>query len=123
MAGREDEILILIANRRVQLDLLGQELGNLGLPYDPPRGASLTIEYEALRAVYALLRIVKDQETNEEDYPAHRDILGILSGVGPATAKAVADACITNSHNFRALFYLPTSLRGFPEDRPPLLSA
>jgi DNA helicase-2/ATP-dependent DNA helicase PcrA len=38
MAGREDEILILIANRRVQLDLIAQELGNLGLPYDPPGG-------------------------------------------------------------------------------------
>lgn len=107
MAGREDEILILIANRRVQLDLIAQELGNLGLPYDPPRGASLTNEHESIRAVYALVRIAKDQETNEEDYPAHRDILGVLSGVGPATAKAVADACIANNHNFRGLFYLP----------------
>ncbi len=107
MAGREDEILILIANRRVQLDLISQELGNLGLPYDPPRGASLTNEHESVRAVYALLRIVKDEDTNEEDYPAHRDILGILSGVGHATAKAVADACIANNHNFRGLFYLP----------------
>ena len=76
------------------LDLLAQELGNLGLSYDPPRGSSLTIEYEAIRAVYASLRIARDQHTNEEDYLAHRDILGILAGVGDATAKAVADACI-----------------------------
>jgi len=107
MAGREDEILILISNRRVQLDILTQELGNLGLPYDPPRGASLTNEYEPIRAVYSILRIARDNATGEEDYPAHRDILGILAGIGHATAKAVADACITNNQNFRGLFHLP----------------
>ena len=117
MAGREDEILILISNRRVQLDLIAQELGNLGLPYDPPRGASLVNELEPIRAVYALLRIARDQATGEEDYPAHRDVLGILSGVGHVTAKAVADACITNNQNFRQLFHLPacpTWLAGRP---------
>jgi superfamily I DNA/RNA helicase len=108
MAGREDEILILISNRRVQLDMLAQELGNLGLPYDPPRGASLTSEYEAIRAVYSILRIARDNSTGEEDYPAHRDLLEVLSGVGSATAKGVADACISNNQNFRQLFYLPT---------------
>ncbi len=107
MTGREDEILILISNRRVQLDLIAQELGNLGLPYDPPRGASLVNELEPIRAVYAMLRIARDQATGEEDYPAHRDILGILSSVGHVTAKAVADACITNNQNFRQLFHLP----------------
>jgi len=107
MGGREDELLILISNRRVQLDMLAQELGNLGLPYDPPRGTTLTDE-EAIRAVYSLLRIVRDNATGEEDYPAHRDLLEILSGVGNATAKAVADSCISNNQNFRQLFYLPT---------------
>ena len=115
MAGREDEIIILISNRRVQLDILGQELGNLGLSYDPPRGAALTNEYEAIRAVYSLLRITRDNSSGEEDYPAHRDILEVLSGVGSVTAKAVADACISNNQNFRQLFYLsacPTWLSG-----------
>ncbi|MFZ5453752.1 MAG: ATP-dependent helicase [Thermodesulfobacteriota bacterium] len=107
MDGREDQILILICNRRVQLDVLTQELGNLGIPYDPPRGATLTNEYEAIRAVYSILRIARDNATGEEDYPAHRDILEVLSGVGQATAKAVADACVGNIQNFRQLFYLP----------------
>jgi superfamily I DNA/RNA helicase len=107
MAGREDEILILISNRRVQLDMLAQELGNLGLPYDPPRGAALTDEYEAVRAVYSFLRIARDNAFNEEDYPAHRDMLEVFSGVGAATAKPVADACISHNQNFRQLFYLP----------------
>lgn len=117
MAGREDEILILIANRRVQLDLIAQELGNLGLPYDPPRGASLVNELEPIRAIYAFLRIARDQATGEQDYLALRDILGILSGVGHVTAKAVADACITHNQNFRQLFYLaacPSWLSGRP---------
>lgn len=117
MAGREDEILVLISNRRVQLDVIARELENLGLPYDPPRGASLVNELEPIRAVYALLRIARDQATGEEDYPAHRDILGILSGVGHFTAKAVGDACITNNQNFRQLFHLaalPQWLAGRP---------
>ncbi len=108
MTGREDEILILISNRRVQLDILAQELGNLGLPYDSPRGAALKNEYEAIRAVYSLLRIARDKSSGEEDYPAHRDLLELLAGVGGVTAKAVADVCISNNQNFRQLFYLPT---------------
>ncbi|MBI2851429.1 MAG: ATP-dependent helicase [Chloroflexi bacterium] len=108
MAGQEDEILILISNRRVQLDILAQELGNLGLPYEPPRGRALTDEFEAIRAVYSFLRIAKDNSSGEEDYPSHRDLLEVLSGVGASTAKAVADACISNNQNFRQLFYLPT---------------
>lgn len=108
MAGREDEILILISNRRVQLDMLAQELGNLGLPYDPPRGAALTSEYAVIRAVYSVLRIARDNSSSEKDYPAHRGLLEVLSGIGSATAKRVADACISNNQNFRQLFYLPT---------------
>ncbi len=107
MAGREDEILILITTRRVQLDPIAQELGNLGLAYDPPKGGRIADEYEPIRAVYALLRIARDQVTGEEDYPAYRDLMEILSGVGHATARAIADACITNNQNFRRLFYLP----------------
>lgn len=108
MAGREDDILILISNRRVQLNSITQELGNLGIPFEPPRGGSLTDESEAIRAVFSMLRIARDQATGEEDYPAYRDLLDLLSGVGHATAKAVADACINNNQNFRQLFYLST---------------
>lgn len=107
MAGREDEILILISNRRVQLNLLTQELGNLGLPFEPPRGANLT-ENESIRAVYSILRITRDRTTGEEDYLAYRDLLDLLSGVGHATAKSIADACISNNQNFRQLFNLPS---------------
>ncbi|QLA20852.1 ATP-dependent helicase [Desulfolutivibrio sulfoxidireducens] len=107
MAGMEDEIIILISNRKVQLDLIIQELANFGLPYDPPRNSSITDD-EIVRAVYSIIRIVKDHSATEEDYPAHRDIIEVLSGVGSSTAKSIADACIANNQNFRSLFYLPT---------------
>lgn len=107
MSCREDEILILISNRKVQLNLLTQELGNLGLPFEPPRGANLT-ENESIRAVYSILRIAKDQATGEEDYLAYRDLLDLLTGVGHATVKSIADSCIKNNQNFRQLFYLPS---------------
>ena len=114
MTGREDEILILISNRRVQLDILAQELGNLGLPYDSPRGAALKNEYEAIRAVYSLLRIARDKSSGEEDYPAHRDLLELLAGVGGVTAKAVKDA------GGQCANYLPPQRvrPGFPDGAP-----
>jgi len=108
MKYKEDKIVILISNRRVQLNLLTQELGNLGLPFEPPQGDSLN-EIESIRAVYSILRIARDQATGNEDYPAYRVVLGLLSGVGHTTSKAIADSCIANNQNFRQLFHLATA--------------
>lgn len=105
MRGREDEILILISDRGLQLGPIAQALGNLGLPYDPPPGDSLTSD-AGIRAVFCLLRIVRDLSTGQRDYVCHRALLGLLSGVGLGTAKGVADACVHNLQNFRDLFYL-----------------
>ena len=107
MAGREDQIVILISDRGLQLGHIAQALGNLGLMYDPPPGEGLT-DQDPLRAVFSMLRIVRDLSTGSRDYIAHRTLVGILSGVGPATAKGVADACVDNNQNFRDLFHLPT---------------
>src|SRR5262249_962316 len=49
MAGREDEILILISDRGLQLGPIAQALGNLGLPYDSPPGEALTSD-DGIRA-------------------------------------------------------------------------
>lgn len=108
MQGRENDLVILLSNRRMQLETLERALRAEGLPFDQPRGASLQNDFSALRAVYALLRIARDQETEDEDYPSYRDLLEVLSGVGTATAKAVGDGCIQNNQNFRELFYLQT---------------
>jgi DNA helicase II / ATP-dependent DNA helicase PcrA len=111
MAGQEDEIIILMARRKpaaVQLDPISRELANLGLPFSPPGDPQLANDM-IVRAVFALLRVVRDCETDQPDYPAHRTLLGLLSGVGPKTAKDVADACVSNNQNFRDLFYLETT--------------
>lgn len=105
MATHQDEILILISDRGLQLPVIAQALGNLGLPYDPPPGESLT-DVDSIRAIYSALRIVKDVATGEPDYVAPRALLGLLTGVGPATAKAIADACVANNQNFHSLFHL-----------------
>jgi DNA helicase-2/ATP-dependent DNA helicase PcrA len=107
MAGRADEIVILICNRKVQLNTLEQALTKLDLPYDLPRGDSFIDKHESVRAVYSALRILRDIKSKEEDYPAYRDLLELLSGVGPTTAKELGDKCIQNNQNFRELFHLP----------------
>lgn len=106
MAGRENQILILISNRRLQLGMITQELGNLGLPFDAPSGVAIRDE-EAIRTAYSILRIVRDRCANAPDYLAHRSLLTQLHGVGANTAKGIGDQCIANNQNFRALFDLP----------------
>jgi superfamily I DNA/RNA helicase len=106
MAGRENQIVILISNRRLQLGMITQELGNLGLPFDAPSGVAIRDE-DAIRAAYSVLRIVRDRCTNSPDYLAHRSLLTQLHGVGANTAKGIGDQCVENNQNFRALFDLP----------------
>ncbi len=105
MAGREDEILILISSRRLQLSLIGQELRARNLPYDAPSALAFADEFEGIRAVYSIARILRNVLTTEEDYPAYRDLLGLLSGVGQKTAQEIGDECINHNQNFRALFH------------------
>lgn len=105
MAGRENQIVILISNRRLQLGLITQELGNLGLPFDAPSGVAIRDE-EPIRAAYSVLRLVQDRCQNAPDYLAHRSLLTQLHGVGANTAKGVGDLCVANNQNFRALFDL-----------------
>ncbi len=105
MNGHEDEIIILISNRRLQLDLISRELGNLGLPFDPPNAESL-IEDKMVRAVYSILRLCREHENQSQDYMAYRTMLAKLSGVGLVTVKKISDDCIRNNQNFRRLFDL-----------------
>ncbi len=117
MKGQEDEILILLSRLNpssVQLDPITQELGNLGLPFHEPSGQALT-EDKSLRTIYTLLRILQDRTSDSEDYPAYRDLLELLAGVGQGTISEIAQLCIQNAGNFRTLFHLdrlPSWLRG-----------
>ena len=60
MASQEDQIVILISNRRLQLGPLTQELANLGLPFDLPSGDALR-DQPSIRAIYSILRMVNDR--------------------------------------------------------------
>jgi DNA helicase II / ATP-dependent DNA helicase PcrA len=116
MVGQEDEIVILISNRRLQLGPLTRELGNLGLPFDPPGGEAIRDE-RVIRAAYSLLRIVRDQTTNVPDYIAYRDVLALLHGIGVGTSKAIGDLCVANNQNFHDLF-CPAELPHWISGRP-----
>jgi len=105
LAGQEDQIVILISNRKLQLPLIVQELSNRALPVELPRGQALRDE-PLFRAVYSVLRLVRDRINGEPDYIVHRDILGQLHGVGIGTCATIANLCINNNQNFHALFRL-----------------
>lgn len=106
MAGQEDQIVILVSNRKLQLPMISQELSNRGLPVELPRGESLR-DKPVFRAIYSILRLIQDRTSDEPDYIAHRDILAQLHGVGTGTCTSIATACINNNQNFHELFHLP----------------
>jgi DNA helicase-2/ATP-dependent DNA helicase PcrA len=105
---QEDEIIILISNRRLQLGQITQELANLGIPFDSPTGAAIRDE-AAIRAAYSILRIFNDLVDNDHDYVAYRALLAQLYGIGPATGRTLGDLCVKHNQNFRDLFHLNTS--------------
>ena len=106
MIGQEDQIIILISSRRLQLAPITQELANLGLPFDPPGGEAVR-DQPVMRAVYSILRLVRSMATNGPDYIAYRAIIAQLHGVGLGTSMNIGDLCVANNQNFRELFHLP----------------
>ena len=116
MAGREHEIVILIASRHIQLPIITQELGNRGIPFDEPVAGGIT-DNAPIRAVFSLLRLVEERAQSADDYVAYRTLMALCSGVGARTAKHTADVCLQNGYNFRALFHVqpkPHWLTGRP---------
>jgi DNA helicase-2/ATP-dependent DNA helicase PcrA len=110
------EILILISSRRIQLDILTRELGNRGIQFNEPVAGGLADD-SSLRGVASLLRLIEEREENADDYLAYRTLVGLSSGIGAGTVKQLADDCIAQGHNYRALFHaqpLPHWLTGRP---------
>ena len=105
MAGQENQIMILITNRRLQLNILTTALANRGVDFDTPPGIAIRDE-QPLRAVYSILRILNDVGTGSPDYVVHRSLLSQLHGVGVSTAMQIGDLCVRNNQNFHQLFYL-----------------
>jgi DNA helicase-2/ATP-dependent DNA helicase PcrA len=104
MAGQEDQIIILISNRRLQLNIITTALANRGVNFDTPPGIAIRDE-QPLRAIYSILRVLNDVSTGSHDYVVHRSLLSQLHGVGVNTAMQIGDLCVRNNQNFHQLFY------------------
>jgi DNA helicase-2/ATP-dependent DNA helicase PcrA len=104
LRGREDDILILISSRRIQLDLITRELGNKGILYDVPGGGDIASD-PPLRAVLSLLRLIEEHVEKRDDYIAYRTLFMLHSGIGPTTVKKFADTCIKKGENYRGIFH------------------
>jgi DNA helicase-2/ATP-dependent DNA helicase PcrA len=116
MAGRENEIVILISDRQLQLQPITEALALLGLEFDDPAGAALNAD-ATLRTVYSILRICQGQSTERPDYLAHRALLSNMNGIGMGTQMGIGDLCIEHRLNYLELFYaqnLPVWLGGRP---------
>jgi superfamily I DNA/RNA helicase len=98
MAPRE--LLVLLANPRIQLPPIEQALSASGLQFERPRGPALRNSLMG-RLLLSLLRIIK----NNQDYVAHRALLGLQNGVGTSTCHGIAQATTNANLNFRDLFY------------------
>jgi DNA helicase-2/ATP-dependent DNA helicase PcrA len=96
------DILILVANRRVLLPDLVQQLDLAKVPFDSPRAEGFT-DTDAGHFIHAVLRVVCEPD----DYMAHRLILGQRNGVGITTCHKICDAVIQKGLNYRDIFYKP----------------
>jgi DNA helicase-2/ATP-dependent DNA helicase PcrA len=102
------EILVLISDRGALASELMTAFDEAEIDYDPPRPAAYADTDEG-RLALAILRIVCD----ENDYVAHRVVLGLVRGVGLGTCNAIADATVANNLNYRALFHDPLPADAF----------
>lgn len=96
------DIMILISNTRSQLKQITDELDAIPLAYESPRAEAFTDTREG-RFLLGLLRIV----CNNDDYLAHRLILGLYPNVGPTICNHIAELVTSNNLNFKDLFYSP----------------
>lgn len=96
------EILILVGNLRQVGVPIRNALDAEGIAYEHPREDGF-LDSEAGRLVFSLIRIACDQQ----DYIAHRTLLGQRRGTGLRTSRVICDEVIANALNFRNIFYNP----------------
>ncbi|SMC67972.1 ATP-dependent helicase [Pedobacter africanus] len=103
------EIMILISNRRLQLSAITNALDALNIGYDANQREDFK-DSDHGRFLQSLLRI----KSNENDYVAHRIMLGTPRGIGLGTCRNIADKVIANNLNYHDLFYnqLPPQVFG-----------
>lgn len=97
-----DEILILLSNRNVQRLPLEEALTAADVPFDVTNRPTF-FDTDSGRLTCSILRII----ANEQDYMAHRVLLGTRRGVGTKTCFKIREAVVSNSLNYGDLFYSP----------------
>ncbi|MBU1565139.1 MAG: ATP-dependent helicase [Proteobacteria bacterium] len=93
------DILILLSDRRAQLQKLQTAMQNIGVMLDVQQKLGLSND-KTIRFVYSMLRILR----NADDYLAYRTILGLRNGVGVGTCVSISDKVLVNSLNYKTQF-------------------
>ncbi|TWF39613.1 superfamily I DNA/RNA helicase [Chitinophaga polysaccharea] len=94
------KIMILISNKRAQLQQITTELDRLNIGYD----ANQRDEFKDTnhgRFFQSILRIIDDNT----DYVAHRVLLGTPRRIGITTCNNITDKVVANNLNYRNIFY------------------
>lgn len=97
------QIMILLANSKIQLQPITSELDGLNILYESPREESF-FDKKAGRFVIGLLRLA----CHTDDYFAYRLILGSRPNIGPASCNNIAELVETNNLNYQDIFRNPT---------------
>ena len=94
-----NEIIILLSDRRSQLQKLETAMQNVGVLLDIQQKFGLSSN-KIIRFVYSMLRIIR----NTNDYLAYRTLLGLRNGVGIGTCVSIADKVLENNLNYKIQF-------------------
>lgn len=95
-------ILILLSKRKNLWPTLATELDEAEVPYELPRAVGFLDSLPG-RLVLSILRIV----TNNSDYVANRELLGLLPHVGVGTCSSICNEVVSNNLNYHDIFYRP----------------
>jgi superfamily I DNA/RNA helicase len=101
------DILILISNSNILWSTLAKEFQRADVPVESPKTEGF-LDLDVGRLALNLVRIACD----DEDYIAHRSILGLIPGVGVGTCNSICESVIANNLNFINIFYndLPAAI-------------
>jgi DNA helicase-2/ATP-dependent DNA helicase PcrA len=96
------DIMILLGNKRELLRPLTQALQARNIPFDANQREDFKDSNHG-RFFMSLMRIMADNN----DYVAHRVLIGTPRGIGLATTLSLTDKVIANNLNYRNIFYKP----------------
>lgn len=101
------DIMILVSNKRAQLNFITDALNVLNIGYDANQREDFKDSNHG-RFLISILRILE----NTNDYIAHRVLLGTPNKIGLTTCNGITDKVIANNMNYRTIFYnqLPTGV-------------